>query len=77
MSQKIKEESMDMEVRQTIAAHYGRGASKQIQMIVNPFKRRIRFDVFDDYRFIGDHKPVYSGQSLKFAIKKYNEVGND
>jgi hypothetical protein len=77
MSHKITEKSMDMEVRQTITAYYSKDVYKRIDMVVNPAKMRVRFDVFDDIKFMSENKPAYSGQSLKHAIKIYNEVGND
>lgn len=77
MNQKITEEILDMEVKQTIKATYNKDASRRLDMIVNPAKRRIRFDVFTDLEFTSANKPIYSGQSLKQAIKIYNGVGNE
>ena len=71
MTKQITEEQLDIEVKQTIAEYYEKNVYKRIDMIVNPAKRRIRFDVIDTDR----NENLYSGQSLKQAMKIYNEVG--
>jgi len=77
MNSKITEQSLDTEVKETISAYYGKHMFKRLDMIVNPAKRRIRFDVICDVGYESDNKPLYSGQSLKQAIKIYNEVKDD
>jgi len=70
MNRTITEKMLDIEAKQTIAAHYEKNIYKRLDMIVNPAKRRIRFDVIDADK----NEDLYSGQSLKQAIKIYNET---